>query len=340
MIKNKFKTKLLINIILVIILLSNILLVCAVDSSEQKSNTLYGNMVETFEGEKISIPIMIKNNLGFMGFSVEVSYDEDVLKPTYTESGKILSTGMYNDNVEILKSSPIKIVYTNSENVFFDGELFVLCFDVLESDKTETEIDFRIISEDSFDENWKQVEFNTTSVKVVLKNNEPTTITSKYQVETEFNQEETEVKSEDINTIIAIPSSNSNVAEVPSQTITKTTVINTNTEVSVNIANEQDIINAVDEYLESNHFQSISDISVEVRDDLVKAVNEEINQNCADVEDDNQREFDFEEIQSLYNKRKNKSEPNFTNVMLITVIIIFILCLIVIIRRERKNEES
>ena len=126
MIKNKFKTKLLMNIILVIILLSNILLVCAVDSSEQKSNTLYGNMVETFEGEKISIPIMIKNNLGFMGFSVEVSYDEDVLKPTYTESGKILSTGMYNDNVEILKSSPIKIVYTNSENVFLMGN-YLFC---------------------------------------------------------------------------------------------------------------------------------------------------------------------------------------------------------------------
>lgn len=117
----------------------------------------------------LEIPIRIKNNQGFMGFSVCLEYNSSVFTPITVVGGSVLSSGALNDNIDSA-ANKLKFVYTGSQNVADDGELFVVYFLVEENYSGEYEFDVSYIQIDTFDENWQDVAFDCKDFKVTVAN--------------------------------------------------------------------------------------------------------------------------------------------------------------------------
>ena len=62
------------------------------------SDRVYSEPVVCEKGDRITIPVKIEGNSGFMGFAVIVNYDKEVFTPVSVSKGAML-TGIFNDSI-------------------------------------------------------------------------------------------------------------------------------------------------------------------------------------------------------------------------------------------------
>lgn len=146
-------------------------------TSYAASNHIYADETICEKGERISVPIKIKDNSGFMGFSITVSYDEDIFTPVSVTKGAILS-GMFNDSIATSEDNTFKVVFTGTENIVADGELFTVVLDVADNVSGEYDIELNYSQPDTFCEGWDNVQLNCEPIYVKISYSEEETTTN------------------------------------------------------------------------------------------------------------------------------------------------------------------
>ena len=154
---------------LAVILLSLVLALSAVYNSFAASvpNRVYSDPVSVESGERVTIPVKIENNGGFMGFSIIVTYDEEIFTPISVSKGEILA-GMFNDSIETATDNSFKVVYTGTGNVTGDGVIFNIVFDVSDEASGKYDISLSYSQQDTFNENWNNVVLNCEKIETVV----------------------------------------------------------------------------------------------------------------------------------------------------------------------------
>lgn len=142
---------------------------------------------EAFKSENgtVCVPIQIANNTGFMGFSIRIGYNTDALRPISVVAGEVLSAGSLNDSIGANVPGSMKVVWIHSENVFAEGDLFIITFRVLTNTAANESITISYNQDDTFNEEWQDVVFHC------INGNIPANITS---------------VSTDLHTVISVPS--------------------------------------------------------------------------------------------------------------------------------------
>lgn len=135
-----------------------------------KDNRIYSEPITAEKNSTVEIPVKIENNTGIMGFSIDVSYDSSVLTPVSVEGSEIL-TGMLNDSIETSDAGSFTVLYTGTESIESDGLLFTLKFKVSDSAVGNTSVNLSYCQEDTFDEEFSEVELKCESISVSVKDN-------------------------------------------------------------------------------------------------------------------------------------------------------------------------
>lgn len=161
------------------IFLSALILLSAVCTAfaSNVSNRVYADAVTIEAGEKITVPVRIENNNGFMGFSVIVTYDDDVFTPVSVSKGSMLS-GMFNDSIETSTDNSFKVVFTGTGDVVSDGVLFNAVFEVSDSASGKYDIELSYSQPDTFKEGWENVVFSCEDADVTVTVNGTTVPTT------------------------------------------------------------------------------------------------------------------------------------------------------------------
>ncbi len=154
-----------ISIVLILIMLFGTMFSVSASAAE---NRIYADDIVVENGASIEIPICIENNSGFMGFAINVQYDSAVLTPVSVDKCDLLS-GMFDDSIEISDLGGFKVVYTGTENVVADGQLFIVTFETGQNASESTQIKLSYSKEDTFDEDYHDVAFQCESITVHFK---------------------------------------------------------------------------------------------------------------------------------------------------------------------------
>lgn len=132
-----------------------------------KPAQLYTESITAVVGDTVSIPVLIRNNQGIMGFGVTVSYDASVLSPVSVAKGSIIQNGTFDTSIEVAEQGCFKIVWNGNEDIAQDGQLFVLQFAVsADFVGDNTIITLAYSTEDTFNEKWENVAWECDEVIV------------------------------------------------------------------------------------------------------------------------------------------------------------------------------
>lgn len=132
-------------------------------------NAVYSDVSDAMAGRTICVPIKIRNNTGFMGFSLRFEYDKDVLNPIAVSADEALSSGMLNDSIEYSLSKGrnyFNVIWTGNGNFTTDTTLFYITFSVIRklSDKTTISVSYNQV--DTFDVNYRDVKLNCEPIDI------------------------------------------------------------------------------------------------------------------------------------------------------------------------------
>lgn len=148
-----------------------IVFTATVIASAKATPAFYIEQCAAVAGETIVVPICISDNPGIMGFSVVVEYDSDIFTPIQTIAFDILSAGTLNDNIGTGKKNTVKTVFTSSQNIYGDGMLFFIEFNVSETAQGDYEFKISYLQNDTFNEDWEDVSFEcVNSTAHIVKN--------------------------------------------------------------------------------------------------------------------------------------------------------------------------
>lgn len=150
-----------VSIILILLVLLSFTLV----SKAATENRIYSPDVRAERGSTVEIPLCIENNSGFMGFDIIVEYSSDILTPVSVSKSSLL-TGMFDDSIETSDPGSFHVIYTGSENIISDGQLFTVKFNVSESAFADTAVSLSYSQEDTFDESFNDVILNCENITV------------------------------------------------------------------------------------------------------------------------------------------------------------------------------
>ena len=154
---------------LAVILLSLVLALSAVYNTFAASvpNRVYAGSISVESGERVTIPVKIENNGGFMGFSIIVTYDAEIFTPVSVSKGEILA-GMFNDSIDTATDNSFKVVFTGTGNVTGDGVIFNIVFDVSDEASGKYDISLSYSQQDTFNEKWDNVVLNCEKIETVV----------------------------------------------------------------------------------------------------------------------------------------------------------------------------
>lgn len=158
--------KKMLSVFLSLLFVTFLMLPCFASDAE---NRIYSEVITVENENKITIPVKIENNTGFMGFMIYVDYDDELLEPVSAVKGESLN-GMFNDSIETSNDNSFRIVYSGSENMTGDMTLFELEFNVLDHEDNSTSIGLTYSQADTFDENWNDVVFACEDIDVQIGN--------------------------------------------------------------------------------------------------------------------------------------------------------------------------
>lgn len=133
---------------------------------------VYADDVSANYNDEITIPIMIDNNHGIMGYRLDFKYDSALLQPISAISGNdFVNNGQFNDSIGI-KDGEFKVLWNNVDEKYSNGILLSLTFKVLTDEKTDTVISMTYSQPDTFNEKYEDVVFNCRDINISFNNHQ------------------------------------------------------------------------------------------------------------------------------------------------------------------------
>lgn len=121
------------------------------------------------KGQSASIPVMINNNQGIMGYRLSFTYNTSDLQIVSVSSGEKFY-GNLSDSIGNEDGS-FDVVWNSTENKASNSTLLYLNFNVVSAtvnEPIESQIEISYTSGDTFNENYEDVELNCTNGTVVI----------------------------------------------------------------------------------------------------------------------------------------------------------------------------
>ena len=150
-----------------------------------ESKTRVYSDVNTYTEDTVEIPIKIENNNGLMGFKFNIKSNN--LSISEVSIGEAFSGGMFNSKISDKKDSA-DIVWTNSENVNANGEMFSIKAKVLHTD-SPCDIDLVYSPSDTIDANYNEVDLLCDKITISPQQNIPQSTTSNTSFENQKDEE-------------------------------------------------------------------------------------------------------------------------------------------------------
>lgn len=141
--------------------------------SPEETCVVYADEAKIQKGKIVSVPVSIKNNPGIMGFVMLVTYDTELLEPVSAEKGGVIPEGTtFDDNCTMGKGGTFKVLWSGTDPVEADGDLFTLNFQVKEEiTEMGTVIGLDYKQSDTFDGDYNDVVMDCKPI--VLRNVSP-----------------------------------------------------------------------------------------------------------------------------------------------------------------------
>ncbi|MGN0542908.1 MAG: leucine-rich repeat protein [Acutalibacteraceae bacterium] len=118
-------------------------------------------------GESFEVPIKVRANKGLREFSIDLSYDDSIIRPISAEVSNDLK-GTFSESIDQSTTNTFN-VFWNGEDVYYnDGTLFTVTFEPIANKKCETAIELCYNQTETCDENWMDATLNCMPIKVEL----------------------------------------------------------------------------------------------------------------------------------------------------------------------------
>jgi|GEM_PF-985749 len=128
---------------------------------------IYGENVRAEVGStSIAVPISLKNNHGIMGYGLYIDYDPNCFAFESISQGTTFLDGNFDYN--LLSDGHLYISWVNSVNSFDNGEVFTVYFSVKKKAPMVSNVKISYDKENTFNENWDDVEIECTSLKISI----------------------------------------------------------------------------------------------------------------------------------------------------------------------------
>ncbi len=162
--------------------------VISVISGAYSGAVIYTEPVSALQGDSLTIPVMLKNNSGIMGFRLTFSYNANVLEPVSVERGEKLSGGNLEDSIGVTDENSFDVVWNSTDDLTENGSLFLITFNVKSPvDFQNADINITYSQEDTFNEKYEDVKLicnkinvNISALKVTEKYNSYFDIANKF----------------------------------------------------------------------------------------------------------------------------------------------------------------
>lgn len=138
-------------------------------SESTADNSIYCDPIEASAGQKISVPVSIKNNKGICGFEIVIKYDANVVTPKNVTPSSTISTGNFNDSIETMQDNSFSVVWSGSTNITTDSELFVITFDINEGASENIVLQVSHIQENTINEDIDEIVLNCYDITINLQ---------------------------------------------------------------------------------------------------------------------------------------------------------------------------
>ncbi len=138
--------------------------VISIPAAPNDITTFIGANATANIGGKVSVPIFVSSNKGFLAVFGSLKYDTSVLKYTGYKKGNLFA------NYEFLESNgEIKFMLDNDKDITKDGVLYYVEFDVVAKNPTTTTIEFAIAENMVANQSVQYVKFETVNGSVTIK---------------------------------------------------------------------------------------------------------------------------------------------------------------------------
>ena len=287
-------------------------------------------------GETIALPVVIKSNPGIMGFRITVNYSSSVFTDPKAEVGSLLRTGMFTDSIRVGKEGTFDVLWSNSENITGDGELFIISFKISDDAVSGVyRINLTNTQDDTFNENWEDVKLAIDPILVNVNgappDEEDKNTTAIPTVDQTNNNNTTKQE-------ITVPTTGQQEGSI---TVGQDTL---DTEQAEQEVQNRRIVQSADEVLEEFGVQAIDQIPEEKRDEFVQIIQERM-----DVNESDGQGISFDDISEAYrnidaNNNSTTERPFYRNKIIILVIVLLAFAGVVIItylqaiKKNRKDE--
>lgn len=145
--------------------------VASVNLSDTKDapNVFIPSGIIAEKGQSVTVPVMINNNQGIMGYRLSFTYNTSDLQIVSVSSGEEFY-GNLSDSIGNADGS-FDVVWNSTENKTSNSTLLYLNFDVVSTttnEAVESQIGISYTSGDTFNENYEDVVLNCTNGTVVI----------------------------------------------------------------------------------------------------------------------------------------------------------------------------
>jgi len=163
----KYKKSLMLLITLLCVMLQSVMIVA---QEPQTTGHIYATDIVTAPGSTFDVSVCIESNPGVMGLGLYIYYDEKLLTPISIKKGTVLQQGMLTDSIGASDyEGKIKVLWSHTENVVENGELFIIQFSVNGQEENLSELEITCEKADTFNSDWDEVDFTTSNATVRVK---------------------------------------------------------------------------------------------------------------------------------------------------------------------------
>lgn len=153
-----------------------------VNNANENARTIISGGSLAINENVLTVPVMVKNNKGIMGYKIALNYDEECLEPIEVTSGAMFK-GNFANNIGVY-SGKYSVLWSGNENVVGNGILFTATFKIKNENIMSTLIELQYSQADTFNESWEDVELDCKNIEIDVQKIK--------QEETETNQTTTE----------------------------------------------------------------------------------------------------------------------------------------------------
>lgn len=141
----------------------------SLSDSQEKTNVYIPAGIVAEKGQSVTVPVMINNNQGIMGYRLSFTYNTSDLQIVSVSNGEEFY-GNISDSIGNEDGS-FDVVWNSTENKTSNSTLLYLNFDVVSTtvdQAVESQIQINYTSGDTFNENYEDVELNCTNGTVLI----------------------------------------------------------------------------------------------------------------------------------------------------------------------------